>query len=134
MVKKVLNHAKIPIYYKLDSEMAKKRFVTVKVCRVDVEIDSAKILYVEKRRNQCVIVLTDAQYICYQTLRELKTVLDPEKFFYCHQGYIVNYDQILSVTTNSIRVKGNAEIPLSRKYSKAMKAMFNDKTYHMRRA
>ena len=29
VVKKVLNHAKIPIYYKLDSEMAKKRFVTV---------------------------------------------------------------------------------------------------------
>lgn len=90
-------------------------------------INPKEIVYLEKRKNQCVFHMEKDEVIIYMTLREVYTMLDPTMFYYTHQGYIVNFAKILEVKAKSICLKGNIEIPVSRKYQPMIRELHIEK-------
>ena len=58
-VKRAIDRAKISINYRRDAQKAKKRYLDIKISRNNVTIDLEKVVYIEKRRTQCVFHLED---------------------------------------------------------------------------
>lgn len=123
----LLNRCAIQIQYCRDSEAAKERYLEVKTNRGSTLIEVKDILYLEKRRNQCVFHLDDGELVSYMTLSEAYEKLDPNMFYYVHQGYIVNFAQIREVKLKVVCLGKNREIPISRKYQPKMREMHMDK-------
>ena len=120
-VKKIIEKALIQIYYQWDVEEAKKRYLEVRTQRETRTVDTWKILYVEKRRNQCVIHLEDGEVVCYDSLKNLFPNLDQSRFCYAHQGYVVNFDKIKEVKKDTICFGEGREIPVSRKHQSELR-------------
>lgn len=131
-VKKIVEKAKIQIYYRKDAAAAEKRYLEVKSGRENVLIDLEKVVYIEKRRNQCVFHLTDGEQVCYDTLAKVYKQLDSEQFLYTHQGYIVNFYHIKEVRRDAVCLGAGMEIPVSRKYYDTLKKRHMDKIYRVR--
>ena len=132
-LKRMLEHAVIQIFYKLDKEEAQKRYLEIDGKRSVVTVDLEKVLYFEKRRNQCVIHLEDGELVCYDTLKNIYERLNQVKFCYAHQGYIVNFDKIKEVGPDYIAFGDNREIPVSRKYQKGLSERHMDLIHRLQR-
>ena len=65
-IKKVIHKALIQIYYNWDVEEAKKRYLEVCTQKSSMMVDIRQILYLEKRRNQCVIHMETGEVVCYE--------------------------------------------------------------------
>lgn len=131
-VKRAIDRAKISINYRRDAQKAKKRYLDIKISRNNVTIDLEKVVYIEKRRNQCVFHLEDGEYICYETLSKIYERLDHDSFIYTHQGFIASFHHIKEVKRNAVCFGRGVEIPISRKYYEPVKAMHMDKIYRLR--
>lgn len=131
-VKKIMEKAKIQIYYRMDEEKAQKRYLEVVSGRANVLIDLEKVVYIEKRRNQCVFHMTDGEQVCYDTLAKVYKQLDVETFLYTHQGYIANFHYIKEVKRDAVCFGAGMEIPISRKYYEPIKKRHMDKIYRIR--
>lgn len=127
-----LNRCVIQIQYCRDADAAKKRYLEVKTNRGSTLVDMKDIIYIEKRRNQCVFHLDDGELLSYMTLSEAYDMLDKASFFYVHQGYIVNFAQIREVKMKVVCLGKNREIPISRKYQPKMRQMHMDKIMRLR--
>ena len=132
-VKKVIHKALIQIYYNRDAEEAKKRYLEVQTQRAVALVDIQKIVYLEKRRNQCVIHLESGEVVCYETLKHLFQKLNQQKFCYCHQGYIVNFDKIKEVKKEIICFGEGREVPVSRRYQSELKERHMNEIYRLRK-
>lgn len=128
-VKRIVEKAKIQIYYRMDREKAEQRYLEVVSARDKVLIDLEKVVYIEKRRNQCVFHLTDGEQVCYDTLAKVYKQLDTETFLYTHQGYIANFHYIKEVKREAVCFGSGMEIPISRKYYEPLKKRHMDKIY-----
>lgn len=127
-----LNRCAIQIQYCRDTNAAKKRYLEVRTNRGSSLLDVKDIIYIEKRRNQCVFHLDDGELVSYMTLSEAYEKLDKEVFFYVHQGYIVNFAQIREVKQKVVCLGKNREIPISRKYQPQIRQMHLDKIRRLR--
>lgn len=116
-------------WYRIHKERleAEKRFVEIHKAGETEIVDSRDLLYVEKRRNQCILHFTDRSMECYDTLSNLYERLDKTIFCYCHQGYLVNFYQIKEIRDNTAFLSREIFIPVSRKYYIPLKERFNDK-------
>lgn len=128
-LKKVMSTATAATDFMRDQISARKRYLEVKVKNTGVHIEIAKIKYIEKKRNTCIIHTTDNAYACYETLAQLYDKLDVNKFCYVHQGYIVNFDMILEVGKTMVVLADYMEVPVSRKYYKGLKERFIEQIY-----
>lgn len=128
-LKKVMSIATAAIDFKRDKISARKRYLEVKIKNTEVYIEIAKIKYIEKKRNTCIIHTSDNEYSCYETLSQLYDKLDVNKFCYVHQGYIVNFDIIQEVGKSIIVLADYIEVPVSRKYYKDIKERFMNRIY-----
>lgn len=79
-VKRLIQKALIQIYYQRDEEEAKKRYLEITTQNEKTMLDLQQILYVEKRRNQCVIHMEESEVVCYETLKKLYERLDKYEF------------------------------------------------------
>lgn len=131
-VKKKIQKALIEVYYLWDVEEAQKRYLEIKTQKDIVMIDVRKILYIEKRRNLCVIHLEDSEVVCYETLKSIFARLDKGIFCYTHQGYIVNFDKIKEVKKTIVCLGEGRELPVSRKYQSELQKRHMDKIYRIR--
>lgn len=131
-VKKILNKAIIQINYFVDKEEAEKKYIEINTNREKKIVDINKIVYIEKRRNQCVFHMYDGEFVCYETLNDIFQKLDSSKFMYSHQGYIINFLRIKEVRQNQICFGDNVEVPVSRKYYKKIQQMHLDKINRLR--
>lgn len=131
-LKRLMQKALIQIYYRRDREEAQKRYLEVSIQKERVMVDTLHILYVEKRRNQCVVHLEDGEIVCYISLKNLFEQLNQQKFCYVHQGYVVNFDKIKEVKQNTVCFGEGREIPVSRKYQAELKNRHMDKIYRLR--
>ncbi len=104
----------------------------LKISRNNRTINLEKVVYIEKRRNQCVFHLEDGEYICYETLSKIYERLDHDSFIYTHQGFIASFHHIKEVKRNAVCFGRGVEIPISRKYYEPVKAMHMDKIYRLR--
>lgn len=131
-VKRIVEKAKILIYYRMDQEKANQRYLEVVSARDKVLLDLEKVVYIEKRRNQCVFHMTDGEQVCYDTLANVYKQLDPETFQYTHQGYIANFHYIKEVRRDAVCFGSGMEIPISRKYYEPVRKRHMDKIYRIR--
>lgn len=128
-LKKLLTKAIIAVDYKNDREVARARYIEVKVKYDKVNIEADKIQYIEKRRNVSIIHTKDNEYTSYDTLSQLYEKLDSRKFIYTHQGYLVNFDMIKEVAKTSVVLEDYIEVPISRKYYKGIRERFMNQIY-----
>lgn len=131
-VKRLMEKAVIQIFYKQDAREAAKRYLEINTQRGKVLITVDKILYLEKRRNQCVIHQESGEIVCYETLKNLFQRMDQTRFCYTHQGFIVNFDKIKEVGQNAVYLGEDREIPVSRRYQKALEERHMDMIYRLR--
>lgn len=124
-------------WYRIHKERleAEKRFVEIHKDGKTEIIDSRDLLYVEKKRNQCVLHFSNNGSIeCYDTLSNLYERLDKTIFCYCHQGYLVNFYEIKEIRDKTAFLSREILIPVSRKYYTPLKERFNDKFERARKA
>lgn len=72
-------------------------YVTFRTPAQWVRLPMHSILYVESARNKAVIHTVLTQYELYISMKEVEARLDPERFFRCHSGYIINLSNIVRV-------------------------------------
>lgn len=119
-LKGLLSKAIIQIDYVTELYQAARRYLTVTCKYQQVHIEIAKIVYVEKRHNMCILHCQEEEYACYETLSQLFQVLVEHGFCYSHQGYIVNFKRVQSVGKSELFMDNHAQVPLSRRYYKDM--------------
>ena len=96
-------------------------------------LDLQQVLYVEKSRNQCVIHMEESEVVCYETLKKLYERLDKSKFYFTHQGFIVNFDKIKEVKKDTVCFGAGREIPVSRRYQSELRERHMDKIRRLHR-
>lgn len=131
-LRKLLSRCIMHIQYIREKQIAEQRFVEIKAGREIEVVDEYKILYIEKRRNQCIFHLLEGEVTSYDTLSHVYEKLDHAKFYYVHQGFIANFIHIKEVKAKTIFFGNNIEIPVSRKYAKTMREMHLNKLYRLR--
>ena len=131
-VKRTIQKAVVQILYQRDAEEAKKRYVEITTQKEKIVVDTQQVLYVEKRRNQCLFHLEDTEIVCYETLKNVYDRLDKQKFYYAHQGFIVNFDKIKEVKKDTVCFGQGREIPVSRRYQNGLRELHLDKIYRLR--
>lgn len=131
-IKKQLERGRIISEYNKNIEEAQKKFITVSAARKDIIIELDKVVYIEKRRNQCVFHLNDGEIVCYDTLKNVYNKLNKDKFLYTHQGYIANFDYIKEVKANVVCFGDDMEIPISRKYYNNVRKRHLNKIFRLR--
>lgn len=65
-VKHIIEKAKLQIDYRKNAQKAEKRYLKIKSGYEDVLIDLQNVIYIEKRRNQCVFHKIDEEICCYE--------------------------------------------------------------------
>lgn len=126
-VKQTMKKAVIILDMQTDEEEAKKRYIEITTQNAKVMLDLHQVIYVEKRRNQCVIHMEDSEIVCYETLKSLFERLDKTKFTFTHQGFIVNFDKIKEVKKDTVCFGAGREIPVSRRYQSELRERHMDK-------
>ena len=132
-VKHMIQKALVQIYYQRDEDEAKKRYLETTTQNEKVMLDLQQVLYMEKRRNQCVIHMEASEIVCYETLKSLYERLDKQKFYFTHQGFIVNFDKIKEVKKDTVCLGAGREIPVSRRYQSNLYKLHMDKIHRIRR-
>ena len=125
---------KAELWYKAhkEQEEAEKRFIEVQISGDLRNIDTNNLLYIEKKRNQCVLHMSDYVIECYETLSGIYEKLNQAVFCYCHQGYIVNFYKIKEIWGSDAYLSRDICVPISRKYLSSLKKRFNSKLEQMR--
>lgn len=126
-LKYMINRCTLQIQYMKSAKEAEQQYLEVKTGRGSKIIRIDDILYIEKRRNQCVFHLEDGEFVCYNTLSNIYKELDKSIFFYVHQGYIVSFPQVREVKSNVVCLGKEREVPLSRKYQPKIQEMYMEK-------
>ncbi len=126
-LKKMMEKAEMQYWYRKKTEEAEKRYLEVMCDRRSVIIDLEKVVYIEKRRNQCVFHCTNGEQICYDTLKNISKRLDHDIFMQIHQGYIANYNYVKEVLNDRVCFGSGMEAPLSRRYYNAIHGRYIDK-------
>ena len=88
--------------------------------RETVRVNQRNILYLESDKRQLHLTTQESEYRFYGTLEEVHKKLG-EQFLRCHRSFLVNMEWIEAYTSDSLRLKGNTVIPVSRSYAKEVK-------------
>ncbi|MBQ3665291.1 MAG: response regulator transcription factor [Lachnospiraceae bacterium] len=132
-IKKQIEKGKVFAEYMHNKEEANKKYLSIWYDREETIIEQDIIVFIEKRRNQCVVHLNNgSEKISYATLRDVYVKLNHQKFVFTHQGYIVNLDFIIEVNSKEVFLEKDYVIPLSRKYAKSVKKQHIDQLYQLK--
>lgn len=126
-LKRIVDKCIAQIHYERDRKAAEEQYICVRRGNGEVMLSVSDIQYIEKQRNRCVFFLKDCEITCYDTLAKVYEKLNHDRFYYTHQGYIVNFAYIRQVQPDRIYLAGNREIPVSRKYYKRLQELHRDK-------
>lgn len=74
-----------------------------------------EILYIESIKDYVNIKTENQEYIVLETLKSLENQL-PNSFLRIHKSFILNTNHIKSITTKSVFLQSNQEIPIGESY------------------
>lgn len=77
-----------------------------------------EILYFEAKGRKVRIVTDDRTFFFYDSLKNIHSKLKDYHFLSIHQSYLVNYEHILEVSTNEIKITNEEILPVSRQKRK----------------
>jgi DNA-binding LytR/AlgR family response regulator len=85
-----------------------------------VRLENDEILYIESMGDYVKFVTPDRKYITHNTIKNLETKVDGQRFMKVHRSFIVNMARIDDIQENSLYIRGN-NIPISKAHkSKVM--------------
>lgn len=123
-VRKVIDKASMIKHYNSIIENENRISIDIVTNSEHHKIFTDDIVYVEKKRNQCIIHTRVENIMVYDTLKNFYEKLDGMSFYYTHQGYIVNIRHIRKLGRNAIDLDNGRVIPLSRKHYEMVKKAF----------
>lgn len=89
-------------------------------------LNVSDIYFVECCQKNLFYYTRDKKYMAKGTLAQAYDILSPFGFYQVHQGYIVNFEKILSITGNDVIMQNNMKVPVSvRKKAEVLKAYSN---------
>ena len=87
-------------------------------------IPLGSILYFESVKRQMKIYTFHGCYMFYSRIIDVEKELD-ERFFKCHQSFIVNMDHVVHLSANTIETAGGRRIPVSQNRRRDLCAKLN---------
>lgn len=96
-------------------------FLNVNIRGCSQKVQLQRVLFFESNERKITAVMMDEEITFYQKMSKLADSLNHTSFIRCHQSYIVNTDYISSVTATGILLMNKKKIPISKRYSKAVR-------------
>jgi DNA-binding LytR/AlgR family response regulator len=94
--------------------------IFIKVNGKLIRLKNEDILYIESMGDYVKFVTAEKKYITHNTIKNLETKVDGQKFLKVHRSYIVNLASIDDIQENTLYIRGN-HIPISKAHkSKVM--------------
>jgi DNA-binding LytR/AlgR family response regulator len=85
-----------------------------------IRLKNEDILFIESMGDYVKFVTAEKKYITHNTIKNLETKVDGQKFLKVHRSYIVNLTSIDDIQENTLYIRGNM-IPISKAHkSKVM--------------
>ena len=89
-------------------------------------LSASDIYYVECYQKYLNFYARDRKYVTKGTLSQAYDMLSPFGFYQVHQGYIVNFEKVVSITGNDIILQDGMRVAISfRKKKEVLKAYSN---------
>lgn len=106
-------------------------FILIKKNRETQKIPFRNIGYIEGSSSYITYCTVDGKITTTGILKQIEETLDPKVFVRVHRSYIVNIRKVNKITSQEVVIR-NTVLPLSRKYKKEVKEMFDElnKTNH----
>lgn len=95
-------------------------YINLKIDKSVRKIKINDIVLVESLRNYCRIKLIDSEITVLKTLTSIQELLPESKFVRIHRSFLVNKDNITSVSPSKIEIN-HMTIPVGRKYKDEFK-------------
>jgi len=96
-----------------DAETAEQDHLFIKADGKLIRLKHDEILYIESMGDYVKFVTADKKYISHNTIKNLETKVNPQKFLKVHRSYIVNLSRIDDIQENVLFIRGNM-IPISK--------------------
>lgn len=87
-----------------------------KVCRENFYVEQENIILFEKDKRKVRIYTLSGIIVCYMTTQEILEQLNLKLFARCHQSYIVNFNLVKKIKTDSLEMMNGIEVDISRTY------------------
>ncbi len=94
--------------------------VFIKYGNGTMRIYESDIQYIETSGKKIIIHTVFDKIECYQRLNKIFTNLSKERFYRCHNSFIVNLDMIKQVNENSVFLGIDIKIPISKNRKKEL--------------
>lgn len=108
-----------------DKLFTKKKTITVRADRMDIEVTLDDICYAEVYDHTVLLFMGQNDIRLTMSMEELKTVLqDEESFVACGRSYLINMNQIREMYTDNIVMKNGQEIMIPVRIRKQMKEIY----------
>lgn len=78
-----------------------------------IRLQNDDILYIESMGDYVKFITAEKKYITHNTIKNLETKVDGQRFMKVHRSYIVNLSRIDDIQENQLYIKG-AVIPVSK--------------------
>lgn len=108
--------------YKLIENNSKT--IAIRTNRQDVVLRVSDIIYIEKYKNYSYIQTKFERYPVKSSLSYYEKLLSEYGFIRCHDGYIVNINNIYKMYNKCILLNNDENIPMSRNKCKMVKEAF----------
>ena len=84
------------------------------------------ILYFCSQRKQVELHTKDSVEVFYGSLEKVYQSLAGKRFFYCHQGYLINYNQVAEFKYDQLTMKNGEVIGIAQGKRKQVRAMVQE--------
>lgn len=103
----------------------KSEVLSISWNKAKYDLRQDNIVFIERSKKTSIIHLSDnSKYKSSKTLDELYNLLNQD-FVRTHESFIVNLNYISTLNKSDIRLNNGSQIPLSRRYTKEIKNIYN---------
>jgi DNA-binding LytR/AlgR family response regulator len=95
----------------------------VKALKADVKIPEKDILYLQASGNYWELMTVAGRQLLRSTYDEIRKDFPEDRFVRIHRSYIVNISAIEQLQTSKLIITNGQELPISRSYQAAVKAI-----------
>lgn len=122
---KPLDKEKVSDVIKLAIKVLEKEnnLFTFKVGHKSYKIPIKEIIYFECLKREIKLVAVRETFHFYDTVKSILERLSTARFIQSHRSYIINYDNILNIGKDEIRVCNGDMLPISRLKAKEVKKL-----------
>ena len=92
------------------------KFILVSEGRQTVRVRLRDIMYIESKRNDCILYTKDGEIRTRAKLSELEADLGGRPFLRCHRSFVVNLHSLSDILDNHFYLSNGSSVPISRAY------------------